>query len=72
MASQDRAVFLAAHEIERGPEAAVQMLRMGLDQAIRHRDVIQWFGRFPHAVRGRLSTLEELAFMATALRGRGF
>jgi uncharacterized protein (DUF924 family) len=74
MASQDHAVFLAALEIERGPEAAVETLRMGLDQAIRHRDVIQRFGRFPHrnAVLGRSSTAEELAFMATALRGRGF
>jgi uncharacterized protein (DUF924 family) len=47
---------------------------MSLDQAIRHRAVIQQFGRFPHrnAMLGRESTPEEVEFMATALRGRGF
>jgi uncharacterized protein (DUF924 family) len=36
-----------------------------LDYAIRHHDVIQRFGRFPHrnAVLGRISTAEELAFL---------
>lgn len=36
-----------------------------LDYAIRHRDVIERFGRFPHrnAVLGRQSTAEELAFL---------
>lgn len=36
-----------------------------LDYAIRHRDVIARFGRFPHrnAVLGRDSTAEELAFL---------
>ncbi len=36
-----------------------------LDYAIRHRDVIQRFGRFPHrnAVLGRASTADELAFL---------
>jgi uncharacterized protein (DUF924 family) len=36
-----------------------------LDYAIRHRDVIQRFGRFPHrnAILGRESTPEELAFL---------
>lgn len=36
-----------------------------LDYAIRHRDVIARFGRFPHRNRtlGRASTAEELAFL---------
>lgn len=41
-------------------------LQGNLDYAIRHRDVIQRFGRFPHrnALLGRPSTAEELAFLA--------
>lgn len=37
------------------------------EYAIKHRDVIVRFGRFPHrnAVLGRLSTEEELAFLET-------
>ncbi|MEQ1805500.1 MAG: DUF924 family protein [Burkholderiaceae bacterium] len=40
-------------------------MRSMLDYAIRHHDVIQRFGRFPHrnAVLGRASTAEELAFL---------
>ncbi|MEM9152530.1 MAG: DUF924 family protein [Cyanobacteria bacterium P01_F01_bin.3] len=40
-------------------------LASGLDYAVRHRDVIERFGRFPHrnAVLGRVSTPEELEFL---------
>lgn len=74
MASQDRAVFLAARELDRAPAGHEQSFRFNLDQAIRHRAIIQQFGRFPHrnAVLGRASTPEELAFLATAINGRGF
>lgn len=36
-----------------------------LDFAVRHRDIIQKFGRFPHrnAILGRPSTSDELAFL---------
>lgn len=36
-----------------------------LDYAVRHRDIVARFGRFPHrnAVLGRASTEEELAFL---------
>jgi uncharacterized protein (DUF924 family) len=56
------------------PNAKQADHRGGLDQAIRHRDVVQRFGRFPHrnVMLGRTSTPQELAFLATALRGRGF
>ena len=45
----------------------------GLTQwAVRHRDIVARFGRFPHrnAVLGRASTPEEIAFLATP--GSGF
>lgn len=40
-------------------------LKGGLDYAVRHRDVIERFGRFPHRneVLGRQSTPEEVAFL---------
>jgi uncharacterized protein (DUF924 family) len=47
----------------------VLMGRLGnaewLDYAVRHRDIIARFGRFPHrnAILGRASTAEELAFL---------
>jgi uncharacterized protein (DUF924 family)/predicted GNAT family acetyltransferase len=43
-----------------------------LDYARRHRDVIERFGRFPHrnAILGRVSTAEELAYLAQP--GSGF
>lgn len=74
IASQDEAVMLAAREAIVVPAASKTHVRFSLDQAIRHRDVIQRFGRFPHrnAVLGRESTADELAFMAGAVNGRGF
>ena len=44
----------------------------GLDYALRHRDVIRRFGRFPHrnAALGRVSTAAEAAYLATP--GAGF
>lgn len=74
IASQDEAVMLAAREAVTVPDASKPHVRFSLDQAIRHRDVIQRFGRFPHrnAMLGRESTSEELAFMAGATNGRGF
>lgn len=43
-----------------------------VDYAIRHRDIVARFGRFPHrnAILGRASTPEEIAFLATP--GSGF
>lgn len=65
-AMQDRSVQLFA-ALEAHP-AGSQML----DYARRHRDVIARFGRFPHrnAVLGRISTPEELAWLAQP--GSGF
>lgn len=74
IASQDEAVMLAARDAITVPEASKPHVRFTLDQAIRHRDVIQRFGRFPHrnAMLGRESTPDEVAFLATARNGRGF
>ncbi|EKV26994.1 Putative transmembrane protein [Caenispirillum salinarum AK4] len=58
-------------------EASVELFRQlgnaeWLDYAIKHRDLIARFDRFPHrnAVLGRASTPEEEAFLAD--HGRGF
>jgi|SRR5690606_25156731 len=47
------------------PEAAQPTFDGFLDFAIRHRDIIARFGRFPHrnAALGRASTEEEIAFL---------
>jgi uncharacterized protein (DUF924 family) len=74
MAAQDFAVMLSSEIAVKAPDELKALCRGDLDQATRHRDVIRRFGRFPHrnAMLGRESTPEEIEFMATALRGRGF
>src|SRR5690606_9557020 len=61
---QDRAVALFETMKKENPVA--------YDYALRHREVIQRFGRFPHrnAVLGRASTPEEEAYLAEP--GAGF
>jgi uncharacterized protein (DUF924 family) len=46
--------------------AAAPAMRDRLDYALKHRDVVRRFGRFPHrnAMLGRQSTPEEIAFLA--------
>ena len=58
-------------------EASLPLFRQFVDPrtadfALRHRDVIAQFGRFPHrnAALGRVSSAEELAFLQTP--GSGF
>ena len=65
---QSVALFTALHrQNEQGEQFAGP-----LEYAIRHRDVVQRFGRFPHrnAVLGRVSTPEEEDFLR--LPGSGF
>lgn len=64
IAHQHRCVALMENLIQEIPEMDWG-LRNGLDYAIRHRDVIERFGRFPHRndILGRQSTAEELAFL---------
>lgn len=60
---QERAVALFAG-LRR--ESGDEVFEIAYDYALRHRAVIERFGRFPHrnALLGRPSTLEELAFLA--------
>lgn len=58
LAMQDRSVALFT-------ALSADGLREPLDWAIKHRDVIARFGRFPHrnVILGRVSTAEEAAFL---------
>jgi uncharacterized protein (DUF924 family) len=60
LAEQDRGVALF-DELRAYPESAG-----AYDWAVRHRDVIRRFGRFPHRneILGRPSTADEVAFLA--------
>ena len=57
---QHRCVSLFEALVDEVPE-----LKHGLDYALRHRDVIAQFGRFPHrnSVLGRVSTPAEVEFL---------
>jgi uncharacterized protein (DUF924 family) len=60
LADQDRSVALCeAHDADTGDFNSLKW-------AVSHREVIKRFGRFPHrnAALGRVSTPEELAFLA--------
>ena len=60
---QERSVALFAALAR---EAQLPAFDSALDYAVRHREVIVRFGRFPHrnALLGRASTAEESAFLA--------
>lgn len=64
MVHQDRCVALMRSLNADFPNLD-QGLKGGLDYAIRHRDVIERFGRFPHRneILGRESTPEEIEFL---------
>ena len=64
IAQQDKAVALMSELIAETPDIDPG-LKSGLDYAIRHRDVIAQFGRFPHRneILGRESSAEERAFL---------
>jgi uncharacterized protein (DUF924 family) len=72
VADQDLGVWLSALLVVATPIAGREGPRRGLDFAIKHRDLITKFGRFPHrnAMLGRPSTPEEEAFLKE--HGRGF
>ncbi len=71
IAEQDRGLMLFAAEAVGAPPERMEEARGGLDYAIKHRDIIRKFGRFPHrnALLGRESTPEEIEFLKG---GRGF
>lgn len=66
MAEQDRSVAVCTQLLDDVPDAVAARYRSVLDYAVRHRQIIARFGRFPHrnAILGRVSTAEELAFLA--------
>lgn len=65
MALQDLAVEKFAALCRQIPESSRSIFQGFLDYAIRHRDIIRRFGRFPHrnAILERPSTVEEIAFL---------
>ncbi len=72
IADQDLSVSLYEALLADAPAAQKDTYRTYLDFAIKHRDLIRRFGRFPHrnAVLGRASTPEETVFLAE--NGRGY
>lgn len=66
LADQDRAVELFSRWAAEHAGAARAEADEELGHALRHREIIRRFGRFPHrnAALGRASTPEELAFLA--------
>lgn len=62
---QARSVTLYRELLEAARPEHQQAYGMIFDYAVRHRDIIARFGRFPHrnAILGRASTLEELEFL---------
>jgi uncharacterized protein (DUF924 family) len=66
MADQDHAVRLFTALFQAVPQPVAEQYRGFLTYALRHRSVIERFGRFPHrnAILGRQSSPEETAFLA--------
>jgi uncharacterized protein (DUF924 family) len=62
---QERAVALFAQLLAEQPADARPLYAGYHDFALRHREVVRRFGRFPHrnAILGRASTPEELSFL---------
>jgi uncharacterized protein (DUF924 family) len=62
---QERCVALFTALAAGVPEADGKTFKGYVDYAVRHRDVIHRFGRFPHRnqILGRISTPEETAFL---------
>ena len=65
LADQDRSVALFRELAATVPESKRQTFAEFLDYAVRHREVVALFGRFPHrnAILDRESTAEEKSFL---------
>lgn len=65
LVDQDRSVELYRELVIAVPTAHRETFSSFFDYAVRHRDVIRKFGRFPHRnqILGRESTPEEIAFL---------
>lgn len=64
---QEKSVELFGALVDDAPPAHLERFENFYDFAVRHRDVIERFGRFPHRneILGRESTPRELAFLET-------
>lgn len=62
---QERCVQLFGRLLEEAPASHAGTAKLYVDYAVRHRDIVARFGRFPHrnAILGRTSTPEEIAFL---------
>jgi uncharacterized protein (DUF924 family) len=62
---QELSVTLFRSLLQEAREPLQQMFTSFHDYAVRHRDIIARFGRFPHrnTILGRVSTSDELAFL---------
>ncbi len=65
LALQDRCLAAFGRLVEESPPEVRKFIQANLDYAVKHRDIIVRFGRYPHrnATLGRASTPEELAFL---------
>jgi len=65
LALQDRSVALYQKLLDEAPDEHAETCRGFLDYALRHREIIERFGHFPHRNQalGRPSTREEDAFL---------
>ena len=65
MQSQERCVSLFRKLMDRAPVDQRPQFESFLSYAIRHREIINRFGRFPHrnAILGRASSSEELSYL---------
>lgn len=72
LAHQERCIELFRALHDQCPAAAKDGLAKNVDYAIKHRDIVRDWGRFPHrnGILGRASTPEELAFLEQP--GSGF
>ena len=62
---QHRSVTMFTELAQSVPAQQRKLFDGYIDYAVRHRDIVQRFGRFPHrnAILGRESTEEEVAFL---------
>lgn len=67
LADQTLCIEKTREALAEAPEGMKKFLEMAVDYAIRHRVIIERFGRFPHrnAILGRESTPEEVEFLKT-------
>jgi len=62
---QTQSLHYFKHLTEEAPQAIQAYMKNGYDYAVRHAEIIERFGRFPHRneILGRESTSEELQFL---------